>query len=116
MDINGLDPNEIFDLLEICDELCFSELIDDLQLVLIIKGNQWIQDLSLQCFVEKTIIVYYYCGELICENPVLFFKSDDDYDNVTTVNESILYRYWKEMICTWKKFIFGITSLDGELG
>ena len=38
INIDNLDANEILKLLEACDELCFDELIDDLQNFLI-KSN-----------------------------------------------------------------------------
>ena len=42
INIDNLDANEILELLEACDELCFDELIDDLQNHLI-KEEKWIQ-------------------------------------------------------------------------
>src|SRR5436305_1645807 len=41
--IDDLDVNEILELLEASDELCFSELIEDLQKHFINKKGDWIQ-------------------------------------------------------------------------
>ena len=38
-----MKPNEILKLLKTCDELCISELIEDLQNHLIVEKNKWIQ-------------------------------------------------------------------------
>ena len=43
VDINNLDPDEILDLLEACDELDISDLIVDLQNYLITEEKEWIQ-------------------------------------------------------------------------
>ena len=42
--VDNLDANEILELLEACDELCFDELIDDLQNFLIKEEKEWIQE------------------------------------------------------------------------
>ena len=44
INIDNLDKNEILELLEACDELCFDELIDDLQNFLIKEEKEWIQE------------------------------------------------------------------------
>ena len=43
INVDNLDKNEILELLEACDELCFDELIDDLQNNLIKEEKEWIQ-------------------------------------------------------------------------
>ena len=44
INVDNLDANEILELLEACDELCFNELIDDLQNYLIKeRKKEWIQ-------------------------------------------------------------------------
>ena len=40
VDINNLDPDEILDLLEACDELDISDLIEDLQNYLITEEKE----------------------------------------------------------------------------
>ena len=44
INIDNLDASEILELLEACDELCFDELIDDLQNFLIKEEKEWIQE------------------------------------------------------------------------
>ena len=38
-----MDPNELLELLEACDELNIDELIEDLQNYLIVKKKEWIE-------------------------------------------------------------------------
>ena len=43
INIDHLNPNETFELLEACDELNVNELIEDLQNYLIIEKKDWIE-------------------------------------------------------------------------
>ena len=42
--VSNLDANEILELLEACDELCFDELTEDLQNNLINKKKEWVEE------------------------------------------------------------------------
>ena len=44
INIDNLDKNEILELLEACDELCFDELFEDLQNFLMKEEKEWIQE------------------------------------------------------------------------
>src|SRR5437764_15097464 len=89
--LNNLDPDEIFDLLEACDELDISELIEDLQNYLIAEEEEWIQEnfVYIQKFSSEHIsfnLFQDYCSELFTNNPGLFLKFND----ITTIEKSML--------------------------
>src|SRR6266511_6348316 len=80
--VNNLDANEILELLEACDELCFDELIDDLQNFLIKEEKEWIQENLID--IHKILSKYQpfnllqdYCDGLIYDNAELILKSSD---------------------------------------
>src|SRR2546421_36977 len=82
INVNSLDANEILELLEACDELCFNELIDDLQRVLIKEDDEWIQQNLIEIYKislhqRSFNLLKDYCNELIRENPDPILKSDD---------------------------------------
>ena len=90
INIDDLDANEILELLEACDELCFDELIDDLQHYLI-KEEKWIQQNLIHIhkfsFKHQSFnVLQGYCNELICENPEVILNSN----NVATIEKSML--------------------------
>src|SRR6266511_2749626 len=91
IDINNLNPSEILELLEACDELNVNELIEDLQNYLIVEKKEWIkQNLiyvhEISSHHQLFNVLYNYCSELINENPTLFLKSND----FTIIEKSIL--------------------------
>ena len=74
-----MNENDVLELLEACDELNFSELIDDLQYFLINEKKVWIQQNLI--YVHKTSskhqlfsLLQNYCEKVICENPEEFLK------------------------------------------
>src|SRR6266513_4972728 len=82
ININNLNPNETFELLEACDELNVNELIEDLQNYLIVEKKEWIQQNLV--YVHKVSshhqlfsVFHNYCNKLINEDPRLFLKSSD---------------------------------------
>src|SRR5439155_26895681 len=82
ININGLEPNEILELLEACDELNIDELIEDLQNYLIVEKKEWIEQnlvhthkISSQHQLFNVFHNYY--SEIINKNPEPFLKSDD---------------------------------------
>src|SRR5437763_1041715 len=82
IDINDLNPNEIIELLEACDELNIDELIEDLQNHLIVEEKEWIkQNLvythKISSHHQLFNALHNYCNKLINENPLVFLKSDD---------------------------------------
>ena len=73
VDINNLDLDEILDLLEACDELDISDLIEDLQNYLITKEKEWAQQnlVHIQKFSSEHIsfnLLQDYVNELISDN------------------------------------------------
>src|SRR5437660_2434807 len=90
INIDNLDKNEILELLEACDELCFDELIDDLQNYLI-KEEKWIQQNLIHTHKISSKhqlfnLLQNYCDELICENPEVVLNSN----NVATIEKSMI--------------------------
>ena len=82
IDIDNLDANEILELLEACDELCFDELIDDLQNLLIKEEKEWIQENLIDIYKISTQyqsfnLLQDYCEMLLYDNPELTLKSCD---------------------------------------
>src|SRR5437660_10056371 len=82
INIDNLDASEILELLEACDELCFDELIDDLQNFLIKEEKEWIQEKNLIDIYEISSkhqsfnLLQDYCNELIYhDNADLLLKS-----------------------------------------
>src|SRR5205085_8293483 len=83
INIDNLDKNEILELLEACDELCFDELIDDLQNFLIKEEKEWIQENLIDIYKISSQYQSYnllqdFCDELIYhDNAELLLKSED---------------------------------------
>ena len=83
INIDNLDKNEILELLEACDELCFDELIDDLQNHLIDEKNDWIlENLNyMHQFSSKYQssfnILHNYFDDLLKYTPTIFLKSKE---------------------------------------
>src|SRR5437660_9887469 len=91
INIDNLDANEILELLEACDELCFDELIDDLQNYLLIKEKEWIQQNLIHTYKisfkhQSFNLLQDYCNKIICENPDIVLNSN----NVATIEKSML--------------------------
>src|SRR4051812_8932725 len=91
INIDNLDKNEILELLEACDELCFDELIDDLQNFLIKEEKEWIQENLIHTHKISSKhqlfnLLQDYCGGLICEKPEVFLNSN----NLATFEKSML--------------------------
>src|SRR6266511_1673119 len=91
ININNLNPNEILELLEACDELDISELIEDLQNYLIVEKKEWIEQNLV--YIHKISshhqlfnVLHNYCSEIINKNPEPFLKSND----FTTIEKSML--------------------------
>src|SRR5437773_2653 len=80
---DNLDANEILELLETCDELCFDELIEDLQNFLIKGEKEWIQQNLIEIYKisikhQSFNLLQDYCDELIYhDNAELLLKSKD---------------------------------------
>src|SRR6266511_3586565 len=96
INIDNLDKNEILELLEACDELCFDELIDDLQNHLI-KEEKWTQQNIIHAhklsFKHQSFnLLQDYCNELICENPDIVLNSN----NVAIIEKSMLVSILKK--------------------
>src|SRR6266511_5176033 len=79
-----LNPEEIFELLEACDELCFNELIDDLQNYLIKeRKKEWIQQnidyfyINILSKSQSFNLLQVYFEGLIDEVTETFLKSKD---------------------------------------
>src|SRR5439155_1279721 len=77
IDINSLNPNEILELLEACDELNIEELIEDLQNYLIVEKKEWVeQNLvythKISLHHQLFNLLHNYCNKLIDEDPDLF--------------------------------------------
>ena len=117
INIDDLDKNEILELLEACDELCFDELIDDLQNHLI-KEEKWIQQNLIH--IHKFSFKYQsfnllqdYCNELICENPDIVLNSN----NVATIEKSMFVSILKKDDLKMDEIdIFGIILVNGGQG
>ena len=83
INIDNLDANEILELLEACDELCFDELIGDLQNLLINEEKEWIQENLIDIYKisskhQSFNLLQDYCDELIYhDNAELLLKSKD---------------------------------------
>src|SRR6266511_1744536 len=83
INVNNLDANEILGLLEACDELCFDELIEDLQNFLMKEEKEWIQENLIDIYKISTkhqsfSLLQDYCNELIYyDNLELMLKSCD---------------------------------------
>src|SRR2546421_6984373 len=83
INIDNLDANEILELLEACDELCFDELIDDLQNFLIKEEKEWIQENLIDIYEisskhQSFSLLQNCCDELIYyDNAELLLKSKD---------------------------------------
>ena len=82
ININNLDNDEILELLEACDELCFDELIDDLQNFLIKEEKEWIQENLIHAHkfssqYQSFNLLQDYCETLLYDNPELTLKSCD---------------------------------------
>src|SRR5437764_10275573 len=122
INIDNLDANEILELLEACDELCFDELIDDLQHYLI-KEEKWIQQNLIHIhkfsFKHQSFnVLQDYCNELICENPEVILNSN----NVATIEKSMLVSILKrddlemDEINIWNCVIQWGSGQNEELG
>src|SRR5437763_16495763 len=90
ININNLNPNEILELLEACDELNIGELIEDLQNYLIVEKKEWIEKNlvythKISSHHQLFNVLHNYCSEIINENPELFLKSND----FTTIEKSM---------------------------
>src|SRR5438552_15369628 len=93
INIDNLDASEILELLEACDELCFDELIDDLQNLLIKEEKEWIQENLIDIYKISTKhqsfdLLQDYCGTLLYDNPELLLKSED-----IAIIEKLLFIY-----------------------
>ena len=72
-----MNPNEILELLEACDELNIDELIEDLQNYLIVEKKEWIeQNLvythKISSHHQSFSLLHNHCSEIINENPAFF--------------------------------------------
>src|SRR5438874_12733153 len=82
VDIDGLNPYEIVELLEACDELNFNELIEDIQVHLMTKEKEWVQQnlIYLHQISSKHqgsfSMLYDYFLKIISDNPENFLKSN----------------------------------------
>src|SRR6266511_3653051 len=82
INIDDLDANEILELLEACDELCFDELIDDLQNFLIKEEKECIQENLIDIYkfssqYQPFNLLQDYCDGLFYDNAELLLKSCD---------------------------------------
>src|SRR5436305_12086280 len=83
INVDNLDANEILELLEACDELCFDELFEDLQNFLMKEEKEWIQENLIDIYKISTkhqsfSLLQDYCDELIYyDNAELLLKSKD---------------------------------------
>src|SRR6266511_3696616 len=123
INIDNLDASEILELLEACDELCFDELIDDLQNFLIKEEKEWIQEnliyINKFSFKHQSFnLLQDYCNELICENPDIVLNSN----NVATIEKSMLVSILKredlkmDEIDIWNCVIQWGSGQNEELG
>src|SRR5438105_12536502 len=82
INIDNLDASEILELLEACDELCFDELIEDLQNLLIKEVKEWIQENLMDIYkfssqYQSFNLLQDCCEILLYDNPELIVKSCD---------------------------------------
>src|SRR6266542_6802468 len=80
INIDDLDANEILELLEACDELCFDELTEDLQNFLIREEKEWIQENLIDIYKissQSFNLLQDYCDGLFYDNAELWLKSSD---------------------------------------
>src|SRR5947209_2218731 len=82
INVDNLDANEILELLEACDELCFDELIDDLQNLLVNEEKEWIQENLIDIYKisskhQSFNSLQDHCEILLYDNPELWLKSCD---------------------------------------
>src|SRR6266511_545767 len=82
VNIDNLDANEILELLGACDELCFDELLDDLQNFLIEEENEWIQENLIHLYkylLENPTfnLLQDHCIASLYDNPEASLKSDE---------------------------------------
>src|SRR5437764_616119 len=97
INIDNLDVNEILELLEACDELCFDELIDDLQNILINEGKEWIQQSLIYVYKissnhQSFDLLQDYCKALLYDDPEPLLKSD----NVEMIDKPMLVTILKK--------------------
>src|SRR6185369_9931404 len=76
ININNLQPNEILELLEACDELSIDELIEDLQNYLLSEKKEWIEQnlvytYKISSHHQLFNLLHNYCNKLINENLAL---------------------------------------------
>ena len=82
INVDNLDASELLELLEVCDELCFDELIDDLQNFLIKEEKEWIQENLIHAHkfssqYQSFNLLQDYCETLLYDNAELMLKSCD---------------------------------------
>src|SRR5437016_2682429 len=82
INIDNLDASEILELLEACDELCFDELINDLQNFLIKEEKEWIQENLIDIYkisfqYQSYNLLQDFCDGLFYDNAELLLKSND---------------------------------------
>src|SRR6266513_5384110 len=80
INVDNLDANEILELLEACDELCFDELTEDLQNFLIKEEKEWIQENFIDIYkispkYQPFNLLQNYCDGLFYDNAELLLKS-----------------------------------------
>src|SRR5438132_13938892 len=95
--VYNLDANEILELLEACDELCFDVLTEDLQDFLIRERKEWIQENLIDIYNlysehQSFNLLQDYCNELLYENPEQSLKSD----NIAMIDEPMLVSILKK--------------------
>src|SRR5947208_1063358 len=123
INIDNLDKNEILELLEACDELCFDELIDDLQNFLIKEEKEWIQQNIIHIYEfsskhQSFNSLQDHCNELICESPKVVLNSN----NIATMEKSMLVSILKmddlemDEIDIWNCVIQWGSGQNKELG
>ena len=123
INVDNLDANEILELLEACDELCFDELIKDLQNFLIKEEKEWIQGNLIDIYKISTKhqsfnLLQDYCEILLYENPELWLKSCD----ITIIEKSMLVSILKrddlkmDEIDIWNCVIQWGSGQNEELG
>ena len=118
INIDNLDANEILELLEACDELCFDELIEDLQNFLIKEEKEWIQENLFHAHkfssqYQSFNLLQDYCNKIICENPEVVLNSN----NVATIEKSMFVSILKKDDLKMDEIdIFGIILVNGGQG
>src|SRR6266511_3199765 len=83
ININNLNPNEILELLETCDELNIDELIEDLQNYLIVEKKEWIEQNLIYAYKISSHhqlfdLLHNYCNKLVIEKPLLVTVLEKD--------------------------------------